>query len=418
MDLAIFRAPVDSAVWPILGRINSQFLERLPPNAKTPRCVACGNQLGIGWFSKSTTRSTLWRSIRCGSGHGQTLYIYDPNSPESHGGLCYRCDQFLLNALLNGKCRCLRAGCRQLVRINETALRTKILDGPDMRRVLAMIEGSERYECIIHLDMVKYTTNNKPPSPNCKHDQNVCHSCLRTDFEKKIQRNSLEAFTCPDLNCREKVPGNRVREVIGIKCRKVYGKKLALLLATQTPNFQWCRCGRAAQIGDDSPVWRCTNNKCGHLNCRTCGDMALDNCSHMRAFDETMRKKWDKMRDSAKQAVERKRIELREKKKATEELMAKITKLCPKKYCGIRIERKSGCAHMTCPSCRSEFCWACKVIWVQGIRHLDTCPMARVRKIGLSQLDKRHYADGWQDDGRYDTSRDGPGSLYVAYQDQ
>ncbi|KAK4224096.1 hypothetical protein QBC38DRAFT_502570 [Podospora fimiseda] len=414
VDLAIFKAPTDDALWPVLARINSQFQKERSVNGKLPSCVACQDASTTSWVGgKRTTRSTLWSHARCGSGHGQTGYIYDPANPETSGGLCYRCDKLLLKALLTGKFRCSRDGCRRRVGINEAILRKHIVDTPDLKRALEMIEASKTLDCIVHMDTVKYTTN-KPPSSNCKHDQNVCDLCLRTDFESKIQRGPLGAFVCPDLECKEKVPANSVREVIGSKHR--YGMKLALLYAQQSSTLEWCKCGRAGQLDDRSTVvWKCTNSKCRRLNCRTCGDLAFDNCFHMRAADETLRRKWENMRDSAKQAVERKRIELREKKQQTQELMMRTTKLCPKRRCGIRIERKSGCAHISCPSCRTEFCWVYKVIWVPGIRHLNTCPMGRYKIIALSQLDKRDYADGWQDDGKYDSSRDE--GLYVGGDD-
>lgn len=39
----------------------------------------------------------------------------------------------------------------------------------------------------------------------------------------------------------------------------------------------------------------------------------------------------------------------------------KNTKKCPK--CHIDIEKNQGCMHMTCRSCRHEFCWICSGDW-------------------------------------------------------
>ena len=45
------------------------------------------------------------------------------------------------------------------------------------------------------------------------------------------------------------------------------------------------------------------------------------------------------------------------KEKATQDLLARETKACPK--CGVRITKNGGCNHMSCKisSCKYEFCW-------------------------------------------------------------
>ncbi|KAH8722590.1 hypothetical protein GQ44DRAFT_354212 [Phaeosphaeriaceae sp. PMI808] len=51
------------------------------------------------------------------------------------------------------------------------------------------------------------------------------------------------------------------------------------------------------------------------------------------------------------------------------------TKGCPK--CNVRIEKGSGCFHMTCSSCRHEFCWECLECWylvaANHLNHGDGC---------------------------------------------
>ena len=43
--------------------------------------------------------------------------------------------------------------------------------------------------------------------------------------------------------------------------------------------------------------------------------------------------------------------------RATHSWIAQNCKKCPQ--CSCRIEKASGCDHMTCTKCRHEFCWSC-----------------------------------------------------------
>lgn len=44
---------------------------------------------------------------------------------------------------------------------------------------------------------------------------------------------------------------------------------------------------------------------------------------------------------------------------ASEELIQNSSKSCPNPECNVQIHKSSGCNHMTCSRCRTEFCWIC-----------------------------------------------------------
>lgn len=152
-----------------------------------------------------------------------------------------------------------------------------------------------------------------------------------------------------------------------------------------------------------SPEWKCLRSGCGRFNCYVCKDIDVTDCEHLRAANERRKHQKDVQRKAAQAALLKKQQE--KSQRANKEYISRKTKSCPKKGCGVRIRRAGGCSHMTCRSCETEFCWVCKVIWENGLSlHLDSCSLAAGRTTTLAALDESDYADGWQDDGRFDGS--------------
>ncbi|KAK0733227.1 hypothetical protein B0T26DRAFT_745292 [Lasiosphaeria miniovina] len=390
----------DFEPWKICWEVNLAFYEV----ASGPQtCLVCWktNDYGGGVY-----RSTLWMSVRCWSGHGQGNF--DACEPGAAPGICARCDQDYLLDVLKGKHACRRKGCRRLVRVNEGMVRKRLASAPaeTLNSFSALVERSKVFECMVHCDEVA-CSDDGPPAPTCAHDQNVCDDCVRTEFEGKIRANRLKDLKCLDPDCRKEVPSKRVRELVGPEARKIYDKKLALTSISKNPKFRWCKCG-SGQIhapGETSPEWKCLN--CPRQNCYVCNDIDITTCAHLRAVNAARKHQQEQQRRAARAALEKKQAEERENTAATREHLARTSKLCPKKDCGLRIARAAGCGHMTCRGCSTEFCWVCKVIWKNRVPlHLDTCSLAATKKTTLAALDKSDYAKGWQDDSRYDDSAD------------
>lgn len=91
-----------------------------------------------------------------------------------------------------------------------------------------------------------------------------------------------------------------------------------------------CSSGQYHPEGEEEPIFSCNN--CGHKAC------VIHNCNWHEGetcveYDKKLKAEKDK---TVKQ------------EKASEKVVKKISKACPHEGCGWRIEKASGCDHMTC----------------------------------------------------------------------
>eukprot|EP00004_Rigifila_ramosa_P014555 TRINITY_DN3319_c0_g1_i1.p2 TRINITY_DN3319_c0_g1~~TRINITY_DN3319_c0_g1_i1.p2 ORF type:complete len:186 (+),score=29.02 TRINITY_DN3319_c0_g1_i1:725-1282(+) len=77
--------------------------------------------------------------------------------------------------------------------------------------------------------------------------------------------------------------------------------------------------------------------------------MTCEKCKHTYCYAHS-----DAHPDLSCREYERK---VREQERESKRLIASTTRGCP--GCGFRIDRTSGCAHMTCSRCHASFCWLC-----------------------------------------------------------
>lgn len=107
--------------------------------------------------------------------------------------------------------------------------------------------------------------------------------------------------------------------------------------------LRWCTgkgCDQAFQAISAPRDIEC--DSCGSTLCLRCG---LD--AHRPASCEQMAEWNDKCTNESE----------------TANWMIVNTKRCPRKGCGVRIEKNQGCMHMKCRVCRHEFCWVCLGDW-------------------------------------------------------
>ncbi|KAH8669780.1 hypothetical protein BGZ60DRAFT_515376 [Tricladium varicosporioides] len=247
--------------------------------------------------------------------------------------------------------------------------------GAEGLKFLKLVEKCRVYECAIHCDEVPYGASFfesvKPPTSQCNHDCTVCDMCLKSTFESAIRGSASQNLACPDPECKAILPLDRVKN---------YNDQLAIKATSQFENFRWT-CDHLALI-DAKIAARKEQQRLAALRALAIADQE----------DEWAREAEVKERED-------KRKKAQENEVANKATAARISKLCPKVGCGTRIKRISHCAHFTCISCHTHFCWCCKAIWSNGRRiHVTGCKFGTGSTVAKSSLNKSQYARDWDKD--------------------
>lgn len=187
----------------------------------------------------------------------------------------------------------------------------------------------------------------------CAHHPAVCSRCLTKHINDQVQTRASNQVSCPE--CQEKVSDAEIKkyaspevlerqdnlfssiftQLTNISSRN--GRRLLNMSLQHLPNFTFClspKC-ESGQIhtGPDHPLMTCTT--CGFKTCfihklpwhedLTCAEFDLFNQARVR------------------------------QEAASEAWIAEHTKLCPNPKCGMRIQKKTGCDHLTCECMLYDF---------------------------------------------------------------
>jgi hypothetical protein len=185
----------------------------------------------------------------------------------------------------------------------------------------------------------------------CKHI--YCIDCLRQYFTQRIKDGLVLNLPCPDPLCKEEVAPDDVRCVLGQEMWEKYDHLVLMTALKQDPNICWCpfpRCTNAIyRDPEEEPKMQC--NACSYQFCAECseawhGDMSCEEHAKIKA----------KIESSAEKQIPLFNMWTNKR--------AKLVKPCP--GCKAYIEKFDGCNHMTCMSCKYEFCWICLSEYVSG----------------------------------------------------
>jgi ariadne-1 len=169
-----------------------------------------------------------------------------------------------------------------------------------------------------------------------------CRGCWQHYLTNKIQH---EGYTCILTKCPEyKCPATVTDTVFEQQCTPEiaarYERFVARSFVESSRNLRWCPAPRCERIVRSSGSPENVLCLCGFKFCFQCNQEphAPASCSQVRSW-------LAKCQDESE----------------TAHWILANTRQCPK--CNVRIEKNQGCNHMTCQSCKYDFCWVCMGPW-------------------------------------------------------
>lgn len=175
----------------------------------------------------------------------------------------------------------------------------------------------------------------------CGHE--FCECCWYGYVSNAIEKGPLcVRETCPEAGCNELITEKEVSRAAPDLLPKFESYQLRSFVETYGMT-RWCPGPGCAQIAlarnrDVDGIAKC--NTCETCFCLKCGEEphAPITCKDLAVWQEKCRNESE-----------------------TANWILANTKACPK--CGSRIEKNHGCNHMTCSSCKYDFCWICLGKW-------------------------------------------------------
>jgi len=173
---------------------------------------------------------------------------------------------------------------------------------------------------------------------NCQHP--FCKDCLKGYLEEKIQNGLVLDISCPDQNCDKGMGYYDVKLLVDEENFRKYEEFCFVAALKTDPNIKWCTNPKGCQnavIFD--PLSR--ENK---IICTECKYEFCVLCAESWHFGTC-------------EAYQQWKIENSKEDKEFAQWTKDNTKPCPK--CKARTQKNKGCNHMTCSSCRYQWCWLC-----------------------------------------------------------
>ena len=229
-----------------------------------------------------------------------------------------------------------------------------------------------------------------------KHDFDICIDCISHHIDAKLGElggQGLDRLTCPSLNCGHVLSFNEVKSLASPETFEKYEKLHLAATLSALPNFRWCLregCG-SGQIYDIPPHGDSDRDLANRVACPECHfSMCFE---HQVPWHETHTcGQYDAIAHPTDSE--------------TQEWIQQNTRACPGPACGVPVEKNHGCFHMTCRSCRYEFCWECGADWFEILRigrdaHRPECAFRRGDAPHPGRVMGNNLEDAWEQHRRF-----------------
>lgn len=187
-----------------------------------------------------------------------------------------------------------------------------------------------------------FTLLSETKSTNLLCGHQFCANCWCQYITVKILDDGEgNMIKCPDPDCKMLIDDEAIMELVSTNVKERFQMLMTNTFIMSNPLFHWCRTPDCEFVIRVQKVERLpVLCKCGIESCFECGEIWHDSVTC------ELLNRW---------------IQYSKEDPETNMWIQKNSKKCPK--CTIPIEKNGGCNHMTCKSCRSEFCWLCMEVW-------------------------------------------------------
>nr|POE50722.1 e3 ubiquitin-protein ligase rnf19a [Quercus suber] len=180
----------------------------------------------------------------------------------------------------------------------------------------------------------------KAPSSKCHHEPTTCIECLESWMAAEVETKGSNGLKCPE--CPAVLQYEDIQRAASSSAFDTYERLLTRSALAALGDFAWClnpKCGSGQENPENNNYMACA--ACGYKQCLThrCEWHSNETCAQYE------------YRTSGQAA--------RDEEAKTEAMLDDISKKCPGPGCGWRIQKISGCDHMTCKRCGFQFCWQC-----------------------------------------------------------